>query len=431
MSRVVVARHIAKCYPIFRRPSDKFVEMLTHRRRRRGEFWALRDISFEVPRGSTIAVIGQNGSGKSTLLQIIAGILRQTRGELQVNGKISALLELGAGFNPEFTGRENVFMNGAILGLSRAEIESRFEQIERFAEIGDFLDQPVKIYSSGMYLRLAFATAIHVDPEILLVDEALAVGDLMFHHRCMHRINQLRESGVSILLVTHDLSAATRFCSRCLLLDRGELLQDGRPDEVVQRYRALIFERERERGGSIGEAPALDAAAAEDSALEAVSALPNVDHRFGDGRARVIGVELYDRLGRVRREVFTGEALRVRITVEYQADIERPIVGFTVRDRLGVEVTATNTSFEDHLLPPARAGERCTVEFEVQLPKLAPGSFTLSPAVASGTVVRHEMCDWVDNALHFTLISSSIVYGLFRMDAQIRYKVEEPRLVKE
>jgi hypothetical protein len=336
---------------------------------------------------------------------------------------VSALLELGAGFNPEFSGRDNVYMNAAIMGFSQAEIEQRFPQIAAFAEIGEFLDQPVKTYSSGMYLRLAFSTAIHVDPEILLVDEALAVGDLMFQHRCMHRVNQLRDAGVSILLVSHDLSAVTRFCSRCLLLDRGEVLEDGRPDTVTQKYRALIFERERMRGEQAPQGGEIPCLADQDMEITPVCELPNVDHRFGDGRAEICGIDLFDGAGRKRRDLFLGEPVCVRVSARFRADIDAPIIGITLRDRLGVEISATNTSYENRLLPAAKAGEICTVDFKIQLPDLAPGGYSLSPAVASGSILHHDMCDWIDNALHFTLMSPSIVYGLFRMNTEIRYRV--------
>jgi ABC-type polysaccharide/polyol phosphate transport system ATPase subunit len=426
VNQVIVARHLGKSYPIYQKPSDKLMELLGFRGRRNSEFWALKDVNLDVPKSCTVGVIGQNGSGKSTLLQIIAGLLRQSRGELRVYGKVSALLELGAGFNPEFSGRDNVYMNAAILGLSQSEIDHRFPKIANFAEIGDFLERPVKTYSSGMYLRLAFSTAIHVDPEILLVDEALAVGDLMFQHRCMHRINQLRDAGVSVLLVSHDLSAITRFCSRCLLLDHGEVLEDGRPDTVVQKYRAIIFERERQRGEPIVDGGDARAVMDEDISITPVQELPNVDHRFGDGRAEICGIDLLDGLGRRRRELFLGEPLCVRISALFRADVETPIIGFTLRDRLGVEISATNTSYENKSLPPAKCGETCTVDFRIVLPELAPGGYSLSPAVACGTVLHHEMCDWVDNALHFTLMSSSIVYGLFRMNTDIRYRVVQP-----
>src|SRR5213593_3964413 len=212
---VIRARHLSKKYQIYLRPWDKLVEILRlSRTQLHQEFWALEDVSFEIEPGQTVGIIGQNGSGKSTLLQILAGIMRPTAGDCRVGGKVSALLELGSGFNPEFTGRENVFMNGAILGFDTREMQKRIDAIAHFAEIGDFMEQPVKTYSSGMFMRLAFAVAIHVDPDILLVDEALAVGDLVFQHRCMHRMNRLRENGKTILLVTHDLAAVTKLCDR-------------------------------------------------------------------------------------------------------------------------------------------------------------------------------------------------------------------------
>jgi lipopolysaccharide transport system ATP-binding protein len=241
---VIQVLNLSKLYRMYKRPWDKLREVIVpgkgawHR-----EFWALQDVSFELESGQTLGIIGQNGSGKSTLLQILAGIVRQTRGDCHVVGKVSALLELGSGFNPEFTGRENVFMNGAILGLDTPQMQARFDAIARFAEIGGFMEQPVKTYSSGMFMRLAFAVAVNVDPDILLVDEALAVGDLIFQHRCMHRMNKLRDSGKTIVFVTHDLNAVTKFCDRAILLDNGRLLEDGKPDLVVQKYRALIFER--------------------------------------------------------------------------------------------------------------------------------------------------------------------------------------------
>jgi len=426
MNPLIAVRHLSKCYPIYRRPSDKFLEIITRCKFRKDEFWALRSVSLEVPKAASVGVIGQNGSGKSTLLQILAGTMQQTSGEVQVNGKVSALLELGAGFNPEFTGRDNVYMNGAIMGLSQRQMDARFDEIIHFAEIGPFLDQPVKTYSSGMFMRLAFAVAIHVDPEILLVDEALAVGDLLFQQRCLHRIHRLRREGVTILLVTHDLSAVTRFCTRCILLDQGRVIEDDRPDIVVQRYRALIFERQRQQGEQDGETSADTEGVVEDENLTPITTLPYLDHRFGDHRAEVRGVDLFDQLGRPCRDLFTGESARVRITVDYKTELARPIIGFTLRDRLGVEISATNTLHEKYSLPTGLPGQRCTVEFRLELPHLSPGVYTISPAVASGSLLKHEMCDWVDNALHFTIQSSDMVYGLFRMPAAIRCRIDPP-----
>ncbi len=415
--------HLSKRYRIYGRPRDKLVEMLgLGKGSRHRDFWALEDVSFELDAGRTLGVIGQNGSGKSTLLQILAGIMRQTRGDCFVNGKVAALLELGSGFNPEFSGRENVFMNGAILGLDTPRMQERFYAIARFAEIGDFMDQPVKTYSSGMFMRLAFAVAVNVDPDILLVDEALAVGDLIFQHRCMHRMNQLRSSGKTIVLVTHDLSAVTKFCDYALLLDQGRLLEQGKPDAVVQRYRALIFERERIYGNS--EAPAGGAGREKVEAAEQEAPvarfIPNIDHRFGSGEATLLGVDLMKQNGDPTRDVFGGEEIVIRVSARFNKDVEQPILGYTMRDRLGVEISACNTSYTGRPLPAATAGQIYTSDFHVSMPRLADGSYSISPAVASGSLLKHDMCDWIDNALVFSLHSDELVYGMLKMDAEVK-----------
>jgi ABC-type polysaccharide/polyol phosphate transport system ATPase subunit len=391
------------------------------------EFWALDDITFEIEPGHTLGIIGQNGSGKSTLLQILAGIMFQTRGECAVNGKISALLELGSGFNPEFTGRENVFMNGAILGLDYRQMQKRFDAVTAFAEIGSFIDQPVKTYSSGMFMRLAFAVAVNVDPDILLVDEALAVGDLIFQHRCMHRMNSLRNSGKTIVLVTHDLDAVTKFCDRALLLDAGHILEDGNADIVVQKYRALIFERERrhgnfENGGDSVNRSAVYSPLAE---MPVVRTIPNVDHRFGSTEATVLGVELLDDQGHSTQEIFGGQEAIVRISVQLNRDLEQPIIGYTLRDRMGIEISACNTSFIERYLPPARKGQIITSDFLIKFPILSPGSYSISPAVAKGSILMHDMCDWIDNALVFTIRNRELVYGIVRMKVDARNYVSQ------
>lgn len=420
---IIRVRYLSKKYAIYDRPRDKLIEILRLARApRHREFWALEDVSFDVEAGQTVGIIGQNGSGKSTLLQVLAGIVRQTRGDCYVDGKVSALLELGSGFNPEFTGRENVFMSGAVMGLDARAMAQRFDAIARFAEIGDFIEQPVKTYSSGMFMRLAFAVAVHVDPDILLVDEALAVGDLIFQHRCMHRMNRLRASGKTILLVTHDLGAVTKFCDRALLLDRGRLLEDGPPDMVVQRYRALIFERERRYGEFAGEPAGLSAggAAAVQERIPVIRSIPNIDHRFGNGDAEILGVELLDEAGRPTRELFGGDRAVVRVSARFRRDLAAPILGYTLRDRMGVEISACNTSYAGRSLPPVRARQVCTADFCIELPHMAAGSYSISPAVASGSLLQHDMCDWIDNALVFSLASRGLVYGMLRMNVEVR-----------
>ncbi len=416
----IYLKHISKKYPIYDRPSQKLFELLTLRRKQfHHEFWALRDVDLEVSKGITLGIVGQNGSGKSTLLQIVAGILRQTKGECLVSGNVSALLELGSGFNPEFTGRENVFMNGAILGLTHRQIEERIDQILDFSEIGDFIDQPVKTYSSGMFVRLAFSVAIHTDPDILLVDEALAVGDLIFQHRCINRIRRLREEKKTILFVTHDLQAVTRLCERAILMDHGKKLEDGTPDEVVQRYQALLLEREQKTAGQ-GE---IWAGAGQDKTLGAVNTIPCIHHRYGKGGAEVLGIILHSAEGRVLNQVRAGEQVQLVISVRFRRDIEHPIIGFTVRDRLGVEMTASNTTYEGLNLPPAKTGDLFTAGFRFRVPELCPGSYSISPAIAQGNILEHTIEDWVDNAYIVDVAETGLVYGVMRWPIQASFNI--------
>ncbi len=420
---VIEVQHLSKKYAIYNRRWDKLREALPLGHGvRHEEFWALRDVSFVVEKGQTLGIIGQNGSGKSTLLQILAGIMRQTLGDCYVTGKVSALLELGSGFNPEFTGRENVFMNGAILGMSKRQMQERIGAIARFAEIGNFMDQPVKTYSSGMFMRLAFAVAVNVDPDILLVDEALAVGDMVFQHRCMHRMNRLRAAGKTTLLVTHDLTAVTKFCDRALLLDAGRLIEDGPADMVVHKYRALMFERERQYGHFNGDEPgsAGDQAVCPAEEMPVVRSIPNIDHRFGNGMARILGVELLDAKRKPAGEIVGGQTVVLRISAEFMHDVARPILGYTMRDRLGVDISACNTNYAGAVLPPARKGQLCTAEFKITLPRMAAGSYSFAPAVADGDLEKHDMCDWIDNALVFYLQADELVYGTLKMDVSVR-----------
>jgi ABC-type polysaccharide/polyol phosphate transport system ATPase subunit len=425
---VIQVQHLSKSYRIYKNKWDKLREVIGFGPGRfHQEFWALRDISFELDSGHTLGIIGQNGSGKSTLLQILSGIMFQTRGDCWVDGKVSALLELGSGFNPEFTGRENVFMNGAILGLDSRQMQQRFDAIAAFAEIGSFMDQPVKTYSSGMFMRLAFAVAVNVDPDILLVDEALSVGDLIFQHRCMHRMNHLRDSGKTIILVTHDLDAVTKFCDCAMLLDGGRLLEQGKTDQVVQKYRALIFERERRYGdfGGRVEIPEGVNLVQPLGEMPVARSIPNIDHRFGNGEAELLGVALMDGKGAAISEAVGGQKVIIRVSAQFKEDVTTPILGFTLRDRLGVEMSGCNTSYADQPMSIARKGQVITSDFHVTLPILAPGSYSISPAVAKGTIQRHDMCDWIDNALVFTLQSKGLVYGVMRMEVDVRNYLSE------
>jgi ABC-type polysaccharide/polyol phosphate transport system ATPase subunit len=416
---IIFLRGLSKKYPIYDRTGHKLLELLTLRKRRfHREFWALKNIDLEVSPGITLGIIGENGSGKSTLLQVVAGILQQTWGECQVRGSVAALLELGAGFNIEFTGRENVFMSGVINGLTHRETEKRFGHIVDFAGIGEFIDQPVKTYSSGMFVRLAFSVAIHVDPDILLVDEALAVGDLIFQHRCVNRIRELRDQGKTILFVTHDLRAVTKFCDRAVLLDQGRKIEEGGPEKVVQRYQALVFERESRQAGP-GE-PLY--AREEDGSLPLIRTIPHVHNRYGQGGAEILGVVLLEERGRAVSEARAGEHLRLLISVKFNLAMENPIIGFTVRDRLGTELTATNTSYEGVHLPPTAEGEVLTVAFSFEFPELRPGSYSISPAAAQGNIWEHSVEDWVDNAYIVTLLDTGLIYGSMKWSVDVSFK---------
>ncbi|HLG94789.1 MAG TPA: ABC transporter ATP-binding protein [Bryobacteraceae bacterium] len=419
-SPVVEFRGVSKSYPIYANPSARLKELaLFNRKSFHRDFWALRDVSFEIHRGETFCVVGENGSGKSTLLQMVAGILHPTAGEVRVSGRVAALLELGTGFNPEFTGRDNVYVNAAILGLSRAEIDAKFPQIEEFAEIGDFIDQPVKTYSSGMAVRLAFAVAIHVDPEILLVDEALAVGDIYFRQRCLRKVHELRANGVTILFVSHAPTEVKSIGDRALWLEGGRIKELGSPGAVVAKYSAAMVQkdnayvsREHRRSHSEAHAQAL--------APEVVTTIPNVDHRFGDGRAEVIGIAILEESGQPVYLLQPSTAIVVRISVRAYEEIMLPIVGFIMRNHVGLDFAGTNTAREDFDLPPMSPGDVYTVDFHVQLPELYPSPFSFSPAIADGTLHSYTNCDWIDNAIVLqTTPGEDQVYGYIHLPCRV------------
>lgn len=411
---------VSKSYPIYASPGDRLKELLTlNRGRWHRDFWALRDVSFAIRPGETFCVIGENGAGKSTLLQLVAGILQPTKGSVEVNGRVSALLELGSGFNPDFTGRDNVYLNAAILGFSKAEIDHRYKQIEQFAEIGDFIDQPVKTYSSGMAVRLAFAVAIHVDPEILLVDEALAVGDIYFRQRCLRKVHELRARGITILFVSHAISDVKAIGDRTLWLEQGRMQALGETDVVVSKYMAAMSAKDSAYA-TLRKAPAPARSAAGVRAPEIVDRIPNIDHRHGDERAEVLGIAVLDSQGRPLPMLEPLSTIVVRISVLVKEQVGSPIVGFMLRNHLGIDFSGTNTSRLGNQLPPMMPGDIYTVDFHVQLPELYPGSFSFSPAIADGTLDSYCMCDWIDNALALPMGQShESVYGFLHLESWV------------
>jgi len=413
---------VSKSYAIYDQPGDRLKELLSlNRVRAHQDFWALRDVTFAVERGETFCIVGENGSGKSTLLQIVAGILQPTSGTAAVHGRVSALLELGAGFNPEFSGRDNVYLNGAILGLSKRQIDERFPEIESFAEIGEFLDQPVKTYSSGMVVRLAFAVAIHVDPEVLLVDEALAVGDIYFRQRCMRKVHELRARGVTILFVSHAVSDVKALGDRVLWLDHGHVREIGEPDRVIAKYLAAMTEKDSAYRHHEAAAHPPVAASGPVLAPEVVETIPNIDHRYGDGRAEILGIAVLDERGSPLPLLDPGRKIVVRISARAKDDVPMPMVGFMLRNQLGIDFAGTNTAVEGCDLAPMHAGDVLTVDFHVDLPDLYPASFSFSPAIADGALAGYTMCDWIDNALALQMTRAAReIYGFLRLPCRVQ-----------
>jgi ABC-type polysaccharide/polyol phosphate transport system ATPase subunit len=415
---VVEFSRVSKSYPIYATPGDRLKEIATfHTRRYHQDYWALHDVTFDVHRGETFCLVGQNGCGKSTLLQICAGILQPTSGTVKVSGRVAALLELGAGFNPEFTGRDNVYLNAAILGISAKEMDSKFADIAEFAEIGDFIEQPVKTYSSGMVVRLAFAVAIHVDPEILLVDEALAVGDIYFRQRCLRKVHELRARGVTILFVSHATGDVKALGDRALWLDHGQIQVIGNTELVVSQYLAAMAEKDAHyQAQDILHHPHESMGAP----AEIVDHIPHVDRRHGDGRAEIIGILVCDDSGR-RLDVLTPDSgIVVRISFRARQNLDRPIVGVTFRDQRGVDLAGSNTESEGRALAPLMAGGICTVDFHLEIPTLYSTSLSFSPAVANGTLDRFGVCDWIDNAVVLEMTPpEGPMYGHFRFRCRV------------
>ncbi len=401
---MLLARNISKLYRLYPKPSDRIREAMPFSGRRHEEFWALRDINIEVARGETFGVVGPNGGGKSTLLQILCGILDPTTGHVVRRGRVAALLELGAGFNPEFSGRENIRINGEIMGLTRDQVEDSMASIERFAGIGDFIERPVKTYSSGMHVRLAFATAIHTDPEILIVDEALAVGDAVFANRCVRKFEELREAGVTVLFVSHDLGLVKQLCDRAIFLTDGRIQAEGDPKHVIDRYVGAALEKQK-------------AYVAEDRQKRALSA----SNRHGDRLAEILEVELLDAEGRPARAVVSGEQVTVRIRTEFRAEQPAPMIGILVRTRTGLEVFGTNTKIEEVPLPACQDGDRVEAEFRFKC-ALTPQEYTLTVATQHPSGHSH---DWLDDAIAFRVLDARTRAGVANLPVEVSVRAEK------
>ena len=435
--------NLSKCYAIYDNPRDRLKQFVMPRLRRLlgrppksyyREFWALRDVSFEVKKGETVGIIGRNGSGKSTLLQMICGTLSPTSGSIQTNGRIAALLELGAGFNPEFTGRENVYMNAAVLGLSKEEVDERFDDIAAFADIGQFIEQPVKTYSSGMVVRLAFAVQSQVEPDILVVDEALSVGDAKFQAKCFERLRQLKENGTSILLVTHSSEQIVTHCSTAILLNNGAQLETGEPKHVVNRYMDLLFGKEKTaiqtESKRHSEVPAASctAIAYQLSQLEDCFATRHgynpYEYRWGDGAATILDYYLAADDETYPSAISTGQRVTLAVSIKFHRDFYRPILGITIKTKEGVTVYGVNseTLACDDFLKLGRSGSAIQAEI-VFTCRLAPGDYFISLGIASKhgeEVIPH---DRRYDSIHLQVRPNSTFFGL--ADLNLKMNAEE------
>jgi lipopolysaccharide transport system ATP-binding protein len=429
---------VSKSFKRYKANRERVRDLLLRRSGAAHEFWALKDVDLEVGEGHTIGILGRNGSGKSTLLQIVVGTLRPTSGSVQVNGRVSALLELGTGFNPEFTGRQNVFYNGRILGVTQSEMEARFDDIAAFADIGDFLDYPVKTYSSGMYMRLAFSVAISVNPKILIVDEALSVGDARFQQRCMSKIKRLREDGVSILFVSHDSDAVRRLCDHAIVLEHGKVVNHGSAVNMSNWYLSLMsvnFDLERQK--MIEEAALEQEEETEEADLQVLSPLEELDleqaetvpntvldhkefenefkyYRHGDGAARINKILIRNAKGEITGNVFMGETVSVEFYVDFNSDQESHVLGFYLRDRLGTDIIGLNTFQERVRVPSVRVGERVAYRFTFRI-DVRPGVYGISPGLAYNQIEMRYL-DWIDNAEILRVSdpdTSRIVFGMY------------------
>lgn len=400
MSDIAISiQNISKVYKLYSRHVDLLKEFLNpFGKRYHQDFYALKNVSFEVKKGETVGIIGKNGSGKSTILQIIAGVLTPTNGNVIVNGKVSALLELGTGFNSELTGIENIYFSGMVMGYSEEEIDAKIDNILSFADIGDFVYQPVKTYSSGMYVRLAFSVAINVDPDILIIDEALAVGDIRFTQKCFRKIDEFREKKKTILFVSHDPGTIIKFCSSSIWLKEGEIFQRGAPEDIVKRYVAyMIFDSETSEGkknslfsGNEHKNSTMDKIEWDDV---------NSCSSFGEGGADIKGVALYSKgSSRKIRVLKGGERVILYVKIEIKKDILFPIVGFVLKDRLSANITGCNSYILGLNLDKFRKGDVKIVCFEFNFPNLTNGSYLFSPAIAEGTQLNHIQHHWVHDA---------------------------------
>jgi lipopolysaccharide transport system ATP-binding protein len=437
---IISVAGVTKHYTLYTSPSQRLLHLFMPSRAY-PRFEALKGITFQIRRGETVGIIGQNGAGKSTLLQIVTGTVPPSSGEVRVDGRVAALLELGAGFEPDFTGRENIMLNGTILGLTADEVKTRTPAIIAFSELEEFIDRPVRTYSSGMFMRLAFSVAAHVDADVLIIDEALAVGDALFTQKCMRYLADFKQRG-SILFVSHDLGAVTALCDRAIWLDHGKVRGEGAAAQVCEQYVAALFERppaviatpmaapgEQIASGD-NEEILFDIAAPPPGSVPGVTSCslfnPNASS-FGSGGAAIVDVSFVNPETNTRlTQIAEGQEVDLRILVAAQETVARPIFGFYVKDRLGQHMLGDNTFWETVVQVPIAPGERAAARFRFRWPALARGTYTVTVALADGTMAEHIQRHWLHDALILEVLSTSARLALIGVQ-MTRVSVEKER----
>lgn len=424
MDSVIEIKNISKIYNLYNKPSDRLKEALFSRKSRHTEFAALNDVSFNVNKGEILGIIGKNGSGKSTILKIITSVLTPTSGECIVKGKIAALLELGAGFNMEYTGIENIYLNGQMIGFSKDEMDKKLQDIIDFADIGEHIYQPVKTYSSGMFARLAFSVAISVDPDILIVDEALSVGDVFFQNKCYRRFEEFRERGKTILFVTHDMGSVIRYCNRCILLNAGKKVAEGKPQEMVDLYKRIMVGQWNENEESSEEASSIQSSNVKNDQLwkDQISTNPDIEV-YGDGRADIIDFGIFSDTGDIGNNVYKGDYYSIKMRVRINEDNLNPIFAFKLRDIKGTELTGTNTMLEDIDTSQCKKGDIVTITFR-QKQYLQPGQYLVSLGCTAFEGDQFVVYCRNYNCCVLGVVAQKGTIGIFDSESEVSVSVE-------
>ena len=414
----ISVEHISKVYKLYRGKADRLKDALhLTRQKNYDEFYALSDVNFTVKKGETVGLIGTNGAGKSTLLKLLTGVLTPSEGQIEVNGKVSALLELGAGFNGEYTGLENIYFNGTLMGYTREQMEKKVPEILEFAGIGDYVYQPVKTYSSGMFARLAFALAINVEPDILVVDEALSVGDIYFQSRCFKKMDDIKKNGTTILLVTHDMSSVIKYCDKVVLLNHGKVVQEGNPKQMVDIYKKILVNQYDENEDTDG-AEKKDALTVNKGSWMSKLSLNDKNTIYGNGKAKIIDFGFFDENGRITGMVLKKSIFSFKVKVEFYEDIEYPILTYTVKNARGAEITGTNTMFEKVDFPLAKKGEQYVVTF-TQKALLQGGDYLVSFGCTGYENGQFTVYDRHYDVVNLTIVSEQNTVGTFDMDSKV------------